>query len=103
MKGSSLEDVRLLQIFLSPTASPGPCIFEVSTTKEGKLSCTCPGYKGRNSCKHTRFVKARIDANNGTYPLELLPDTPEVAQRYAKKSSRAFREFVIKYAKIEVF
>jgi hypothetical protein len=100
---SSVEQSRLIQIFLSPTATPGPAIFEVSSTPEGELRCTCSGFRGRTTCKHTRFVKARITANQGTYPLEISPEATDEDAEKAKISPEAFRRFVIKYGKIEVF
>jgi hypothetical protein len=103
MMESSVEHKRLIQVFLSPTATPGPSIFEVSSSPEGSLSCTCSGYKGRTTCKHTRFVKARIDSNNGNYPLEVSKAATEEDTEKAKESPEAFREFVIRFAKIEVF
>lgn len=103
MMESSVEHKRLLQVFLSPTATPGPSIFEVSSTTDGALSCTCAGYKGRTTCKHTRFVKARIDSNNGSYPLEISKAATEEDTENAKQSPEAFRRFVIRFAKIEVF
>lgn len=103
MMESSVEHKRLLQVFLSPTATPGPSIFEVSSTTDGVLSCTCSGYKGRTTCKHTRFVKARIDSNQGSYPLEISKSATDEDAQKAKESPEAFRDFVIKFAKIEVF
>lgn len=103
MMESSVEHKRLLQVFLSPTATPGPSIFEVSSTTDGTLSCTCSGYNGRTTCKHTRFVKARLDSNNGSYPLEISKSATEEDAEKAKESPEAFRNFVIRFAKIEVF
>jgi hypothetical protein len=102
MMESSVEQSRLIQIFLSPAASPGPCIFEVSSNN-GKLYCTCPGFNGRSTCKHTRFVKARIESNGGTYPLEILKSATPTDAQLAESSPEAFRDFVIRFAKIEVF
>lgn len=103
MMESSVEQKRLIQVFLSPTATPGPSIFEVSSGSDGDLYCTCAGYKGRTTCKHTRFVKARIDSNNGSYPLEISKAASEEDAEKAKESPEAFRQFVLKFAKIEVF
>jgi hypothetical protein len=103
MMESSVKQNRLIQVFLSPTATPGPSIFEVSSDAESKLYCTCSGYKGRTTCKHTRFVKARIDSNQGTYPLEISKAATEEDAEVAKSSLEAFRHFVIRFAKIEVF
>lgn len=102
MMESSVDQNRLIQIFLSPTASPGPAIFEVSTV-DGSLRCTCQGFQGRTSCKHTRFVNARIKSNNGTYPLEISVEATEADTLKAQESSEEFRKFVIKFGKVEVF
>ena len=103
MTEPSVDYIRLIQVFLSPTATPGPSIYEVTSTSTGYLTCTCSGFKGRQTCKHTRFVQARIDSNNGTYPLEISKRATEEDADKAQTSSEAFREFVIKFGKIEVF
>ena len=97
------NNLRLVQVFLSQSQTPGPGIFEVSANSEGSLFCTCPGFNGRKSCKHTKLVGARIEQNHGSYPLEILNKaTPEEAEK-AKKSNEEYRNFIIRYGKIEVF
>jgi hypothetical protein len=105
MRGIPVDKgVRLLQVFLSPQGTPGPGIFEVSLdTISGGLECTCAGFNGRKSCKHTRFVKARIEANNGNYPFEISTRMTAEDEAEANTSDEAFREFIIKFGKIEVF
>lgn len=98
-----MAPLRLVQVFLSQAQTPGPSIFEVSTDEHGDLFCTCSGFKGRTTCKHTKFVQARIDSNNGTYPLEISSRATEEEANVAKTSDEKFREFIIKYGKIEVF
>lgn len=95
------ENVRLVQLFLSNGSAAGVC--EVSVNKKTKsLLCTCPGYEGRGTCKHVRFVKSRVDENGGTYPLELSTSVSEDEILEAHKSSNTFREFVIRHGVIEV-
>jgi hypothetical protein len=97
------KDLRLVQVFLSQSQTPGPGIFEVSADNVGSLFCTCPGFNGRKSCKHTKLVNARIEQNSGSYPLEILSKaTPEEAE-LAKHSNEEYRNFIILYGKIEVF
>ena len=103
MRGGKVEEIRLIQVFLSPTATPGPSIFEVTSNGDGLLFCNCAGFKGRSTCKHTKFVKARIESNGGHYPLEISKRATEEDAEKAKKSPEAFRDFVIRFAKIEVF
>ena len=98
-----MKEPRLVQVFLSQTQSPGPSIYEVSTDESGSLLCTCAGYKGRKTCKHTKYVQNKINNNGGSYPLEISNRATEEEAQEAKKSNTAFREFIIKYGKIEVF
>jgi hypothetical protein len=102
MEGLMSED-RLLQIFLSQSQTPGPAVFEVSVKHNGGLYCTCPGFRGRSTCKHVKFVKARVNHNNGVYPLEISEKASQEDSEKAGESKEAFRDFIIKYGKIEVF
>lgn len=99
---SKVKDLKLVQIFLSQASSPGPSIFEVYTNKSGDLTCTCPGYNGRKTCKHTKFVDARFKSNNGVYPMEISDSATEEEAQEAQKSPELFRKFILKYGKIEV-
>jgi hypothetical protein len=102
MKGKSMEEFRLVQVFLSESMTPGPAIFEVSMTKDAQLQCTCPGFSGRKMCKHIKFVRARVEGNHGTYPLEISSKATKKEAEFAQKSPSDFRSFVIKYGKVEV-
>jgi hypothetical protein len=95
-------DLRLVQVFLSQS-SASPAVFEVSVKKDTNFHCTCPGYKSKNICKHIKFVKARIDTNQGTYPLEISNKAPEEEVEKSYESNESFRQFVLKFGKIEVY
>lgn len=97
-----MEESKLVQIFLSQSATPGPGIYEVSITNEKDFICTCPGYAGRKTCIHTKFVTARVKQNNGTYPLRISTRCTEEDADKAMESNEAFREFIIKFSEIEV-
>jgi hypothetical protein len=97
------SDLRVVQLFLSPSNSAGPGIFEVSNTPSGDLVCDCPGFTGRKTCKHTKFVRIRQENNNGVYPLEISTRATKEEAAEAAKSNKTFRDFVVKYGKIEVF
>ena len=94
---------KLLQVFLSPSSSPSPNISEVYLSKDGDLTCTCPGFKGRANCKHVKLVKERIDGNNGAYPMEISTKATQEEADEASESDETFREFVVKYGKVEVY
>jgi hypothetical protein len=89
-------------VFLPNTTTSGPGIYEVSVGNPNEFYCTCPGFAGRLKCKHINFVKARIESNNGNYPLEISSRaTPDDSER-ARESNQEFREFIIKFGKVEV-
>ena len=93
---------RVIQVFLSQSMSPGPGIYEVSTTSDQEFVCTCSGFTNRKSCKHIKFVLSRVDGNNGTYPLEISSKATKEDADKAKESPEAFRKFILKYGKVEV-
>jgi len=103
MRSDMRSKAKLLQVFLSKTQVPGPSIYEVSTDDDGILYCTCPRFDDAHSCKHIKFVTARIQTNNGHYPLEILSKATEEEANLARVSKDAYRSFIIKYGKIEVF
>ena len=99
-----MSNLRLIQVFLSSKAGPsGPSIFEVSGDDSFNFVCTCPGYAVRKTCRHITFVKARLEANNGKYPLEIPPTVSQDDIKKAMSSSETFREFLLKHGKIEVY
>lgn len=98
-----IDEYRLVQVFLPQLNTPGPGIYEVSVSESNhSFRCTCPGFMGRGTCKHTKFVKARIESNNGTYPLEISNRATQEDAEKARRSNRDFREFIIKFGKVEV-
>ena len=90
---------RLLQVFLTP----GPGVYEVSMGDDDKLYCNCSGFFAKKTCKHTRFVNSRIEDNGGTYPLEISDRAQADDAERAQESDEAFRSFVIRFGKIEVY
>jgi ABC-type uncharacterized transport system ATPase component len=94
---------RLLQVFLSAKQSIHPAVFEVSVDLNENLFCTCPGGVSTGKCKHITFVQSKMIVNNGTYPLEINKKAkPEEADK-ARQSNSAFRNFIIKFGRIEVY
>jgi predicted nucleic acid-binding Zn finger protein len=95
------DTTRLVQIFLTGGSTAGVCEVSVDR-KTSDLFCSCPGFAGRKTCKHVKFVKARVDSNKGTYPLELSKSVSDDDVVEAQKSPDTFRSFVIKHGVIEV-
>ena len=92
----------LVQIFLSESQVPGPSIFEVSITEDGKVVCNCPSYKGRSSCKHAKVVRSKMDKTAGVYIPNLHPSVTEEDIEQALLSEKHNREFIIKFGIPEV-
>jgi hypothetical protein len=90
-------DWMISQIFLSDTG-----VHEVYIhSKSMALRCDCPGYEARRSCKHTRFVKTRMDNHGGIYPTEISNKISKEASLMASEDPEMFRELLINYGKIE--
>lgn len=101
MKGMQMHSPwRTVQVFLSSAAAG---VFEVEVDLDSRdMRCTCPVWKKSNACKHTRFVKDRMTYNKGHYSIMVPNEVPEEFAVEANEDPKKFREFVLKYAKIEV-
>jgi len=99
-----MSDKRLLQVFISHKSdNPGPGIFEVSTDPERNLTCTCPGFLSKSTCKHTELVDIKIEQSGGVYPFDFSEKVTADELKKAMESEDAFRELVIMHAKVEVY
>ncbi|CAB4122152.1 hypothetical protein UFOVP27_76 [uncultured Caudovirales phage] len=84
------------QIFLSETG-----VHEVDVHHSShKLRCNCIGYSTRGSCKHTRFVKEKMNKNGGVYPVEISNKIDRETSIAASQDPDVFRELLVKYGKI---
>ena len=101
MKGTWMESPwRTVQLFISSQAAG---VFEVDVNTETKdLRCNCPKWKKTFNCKHVRFVAAKMELSNGHYSILVPNEIPEELAMEANLDAKTFREFVVKYAKIEV-
>ena len=104
---------KTVQFFISPESFG---IFEVEVDSETKdVRCNCNSYAVRTSCKHTRFVRRRMDSNQGHYTTKLSENSTaqtqaELAKEINKniknssdnKSPSISRDFILKFGKVEV-
>jgi hypothetical protein len=98
MKETNMKDWQLTQLFLSDTG-----VHEVYVDQDSKkLYCSCEGYQSRAVCKHTRFVTKRMSQNDGIYPVEISNKAPQEELTLASLDPSIFRNFLVKYGKIEV-
>jgi len=89
---------QVAQIFLSETG-----VHEVHINLDNKkLRCDCSGYGSRSVCKHIRYVKTRIEQNDGVYPVEVSSRASQDESSMASLDPELFRAFLFKYGKIEV-
>lgn len=75
---------------------------QIDDDDKRKVRCTCDKFPKLARCKHTNFVKRKIAENGGTYTIVVPSDIPEEVAITAMKDPKAFREFVIWHADIEV-
>lgn len=86
--------MKTIQFFVSTTG-----VDEVLADKDSNLTCTCEGFSARRKCKHVTWCELELE--NGTFPIQVDKATPDAAIKKAKESDEAFREFLIRYGKIE--
>lgn len=100
MKGKQVQTPwRTVQQFIS---HQGVGIFEVEVnTDTTEVRCNCPVYLKRGSCKHSMFVNMRIK-QTGHYSILIPTEVPEELAIEANETPEKFREFIVKYGKIEV-
>jgi hypothetical protein len=100
MKGPKVSSAwRTVQQFIS---AQGAGIFEVEVETDTKdIRCTCPVFSKKGSCKHIQFVNDKIKYT-GHYSIMVPNEVPEEMALDANTDAAKFREFVVKYAKIEV-
>ncbi len=96
------DNVKLLQQFLTVSAGPGPSIIEVGLTIDNKVVCNCSKFFSKNSCRHSRYIKAMMDDNLGNYPYGTSSRATAEDIAKSKLSNKNFREFIVKFGIVEV-
>ena len=101
MKGMSMESPwRTVQLFISSQAAG---IFEVEVdTGTRKVRCNCPVWRKSARCKHVNFVNNKMRYNKGHYSILVPNDVSEELALTANDDPSKFRDFVVRYAKVEV-
>ena len=98
MRGQQMASPwRIVQVFISSQAAG---IFEVEVDTDTKaLRCNCPVWNNKSICKHTRFVSHKMMMNRGHYSITVGENVNEDID---VEDPKKFREYVLKYAKVEV-
>lgn len=87
--------MKTIQFFIGNTG-----VEEVKVDEKNKMYCTCEGFISRKRCKHTTWCESQFSKD--TFPIQIDKATPNDAVQKAKESNESFRDFLIRYGKIEV-
>jgi hypothetical protein len=100
MRGLDMEiDWRTVQLFLDDS---GVSEVEIDSEDSSKVRCDCKAFFRSARCKHTRYVRAEMLRNDGNYAIKVPMDISDEEALDAMSSSTTFREFILKYGKVEV-
>lgn len=100
MKGIHVKSGwRTVQLFLD---KDGISEVEVDSTKPNVARCNCHQFALKKKCDHVKFIKKIMDENDGHYTVHIPVEIEDDEAELAMKDAEAFRNFIIKYAKVEV-
>jgi hypothetical protein len=81
---------RTVQVFLSNRFK----LYETELNlKTNEIRCNCPGFTSRKQCKHSRHVLENLQANSGTFTLDLRASAPEADPE--TMTAEQFRSYVV--------
>jgi len=92
-------DWRTVQLFLS---EDGVAEVQLDADNSRKVRCNCKSFMSSARCKHVKFVKDQMAENNGHYAVKIPEDIPDDEAFDAMGDAESFRQFIIKYGKVEV-
>jgi hypothetical protein len=90
---------RTVQMFLE---EDGVAEVEVDQDNNSKVRCSCPTFSKSARCKHVKYVREQMSTNQGHYSIQIPLDIDETEAIAAIDDPDEFRNFVIKYGKVEV-
>jgi hypothetical protein len=94
-----LSDWRTVQLFLD---DDGVSEVEVDSLNPYQARCSCKQGAAKGKCAHLKHVRQIMDENKGHYTVHIPVEVDEDVAEEAMASAAAFREFIIKYGKVEV-
>ena len=90
---------RTIQLFLGNDGVSEVFVAEEDSTK---VRCSCEMFNKKARCKHSEWVRNRMDNNGGVFNMR-VPDTINDEETMdALNDPYLFRNFVIKYGKVQV-
>lgn len=99
MRQLGMIDWRTVQLFLSEDG-----VHEVQLDLEDNRNqrCTCKKFQSFKRCRHTKWVEEAIVEAGGHFSVQIYTDVADEEAAEAFDSPDKFREFVIKYGRVEV-
>lgn len=95
----SSADWRTVQLFLDEN---GIAEVEVNPMEKRSVRCSCVKFSKSSKCAHAAHVKSAMEENDGHYEISIPLDIDEDEAFEAAKNKDSFREFILKYGKVEV-
>jgi hypothetical protein len=99
MRQLGMMDWRTVQMFLS---DDGVHEVQLDVYDNRNMKCTCKRFKTFKKCKHTNWIDNEILQSGGHFSIQINADIPEEEADAAFDDPKAFRDFVVKYGKVEV-
>jgi hypothetical protein len=90
---------RTVQMFIS---DEGVAEVEVDAELNDKIRCSCKAYSVSSKCRHSKFVKNRMNEGDGHYIVQVPEDVDDDEAITAMKDPSKWRAFVIQHGEIEV-
>lgn len=99
MRQLDVIDWRTVQLFLSDEG-----IHEVQLDLDDNRNqrCTCKKFQMLKRCRHTKWVENAILESGGHFSVQISSEVPEEIAMEAFDSPEKFRDFILKYGKVEI-
>ena len=99
MRQLGVMDWRTVQLFLS---DDGIHEVQLDLHDNRNMRCTCKRFKLLRKCKHTAWIEHEIVAAGGHFSIQIDFEVPQEEAEAAFDDAESFRNFVLKYSKVEV-
>jgi hypothetical protein len=90
---------RTVQLFIS---LDGVAEVEVDAENHEKIRCSCKNFVATARCRHSKYVKNRMNDGNGHYEVQVPEDVDDDEAINAMADPIKWRSFVIKHGEVEV-
>jgi hypothetical protein len=101
MKGDTVKiDWRTVKLFLDEEFAVSEV--SIADSDSSKVRCTCPQFGKGGKCKHTVWVRDWMNEHDGVFSIKIPPEVDPEEELDAFDDLNKFRDFVIKYGKVEV-